>query len=660
MSEPQNTNVSETNGDRYDGGPEMIRFRCPQCTRPWKVEAKHAGKKFRCPACFTERAIPAKSTEEPTADRLYGVDETARDTQEIIKEQSLVSFRCKICKANLAVSTDMIGQTMVCPDCDTANVVPEPKPKEKPFVPDEPVEIYGIAGFDAGTPEHNNEELFSVRCPLCNAVLYARDDQIGTSLKCPDCYRDVPVRGRPEKPVKEKFVPKVYEGSSTYELADANRLPPETQLVPVVCSLCYTRMYATVDQIGQEKECPDCGKMNPIKAVAKEEIRTAAELFPPVDGYGVGEITERPKMRVNVDYRSVEGAVVEREPSPTDEAVINFDPTEMAERIRENKEKSEQRKKKKRKKTDEEDEDELAKAERIENQARKRSQSEPIVTYQRPKLPKRPLTQGYWRVFRYLSFYVHMIVAMLFFFLAAPLLVQLVVQYSPDVKSLAGGGPGTVTLYMFMYLFASILLMGGSCYLSQICLAVSVSTANGADEVDDWGGFSPMMSLGSLMCVGGSVAVGWIPVILWNAFNYITKSPNGVPDVLMLFCALATFFIFPVAMMRYLEGFHKHIIKGNTFWSLCLIPKTWLRFYVLSVPCVIVPALLTWRLLYSPHLNEKTICSFGLAFFLPFCALFYFRLFGRLGWAAETAIDKKVQELEEKVAAEDEWEDFDE
>ena len=649
-TQPQDTPVS-------DREAEMIRFRCPQCTRPWKVEAQHIGKKFRCPACFTERTVPDKSIEETAAEHLYGVSELLRDTQDIIKEQSLVSFRCSICKAGLAVSTDLIGQSTVCPDCDTVNIVPEPKPKEKPSFPVEPAEIYGIAGFGDGTPAHQDESLFSVRCPLCNAVMYARDEQIGTSLKCPDCYRDVPVRGRPEKPVKEKFVAKVYEGSSTYELADGGRLPPDTQLVPLVCSLCYTRMYATIDQIGQEKECPDCGKMNLIKPVVKEEIRTAAELFPPVDGYGIGEVVERPKMRVNVDYRTVAGAVVEREPSPTDDTGVDFsgiDASEMSERIRKNKEKEEQRNKKnKRKNTDEDGEDELAKAERIEARARKRSENAPIVTYQRTKLPKRPLTQGYWKMFCYMSLYVHMILTMLFFFLAAPLLVQLVVQYSPDIKSLAGGSPGTVTIYMFMYLIASFLLLCGLCYLSQICLAVSVSTANGADEVDDWGGFSPIMALSALLCVGGAVAVGWAPVILWNAANSVTKSPNGVPWPLMLFCSAASFFVFPIAMMRFLEGFDKHVIKGNTFWSIWLIPNTWQRFYILSVPCVIVPALLIWRLLYSSNLTEKTISSFGLAFFVPFCALCYFRLFGRLGWAAETAVDKKVQELAEKAAEDD-------
>jgi len=630
-----------------DNIAEMIRFRCPQCTRAWNVEVRHAGKKFRCPACFNERAIPDKSIEEPTADQLYGVNAIVRDTQDIIREQSFISFRCRICRAGLAATTDQVGQPIVCPDCDTENTVPEPKPKDANKEPAAPVEIYGIVGFGDGADLPESADMFAVYCPVCHALMYARDNQIGTSLKCPDCDSVVPVRGRPEKPVKVKHVPKVYEGSSTYELAAENRLPSDTQLVPVVCSLCYTRMYATTDQIGQEKECPDCGKMNLIKPVPQELVKTAGELFVAGGSYGVGEITERPKMRVNVDYRTVEGAVVEREPGPTDQAGSDFsslDPAEMAERIRENAKKREERKKKKRKNTDEEDE--LTKAEKIENHAKKRSQGIGVVTFHRTKLPKRPLTQGYWKLFRYSATYVHLIVAMLFFFLAAPVFVQMIEQYSPDVKQLAGGSPGSVVIFMFMGLFVYTMLFAGLGYLSQICLAVAMSTANGADEVDEWGGFSPFQALSSLICIGGAMAVSFAPAILWNAYLYIAQSSGSVPGPLILACEIASFIVFPVILMRILEGFDKHVFKSNSFWSLLLIPGTWLRFYLLSVLWPIVPSLLIWRLFASQDTTIKTICSFGLAFFLPFCSMCYFRLFGRLAWAVEVAVGKKLEELE--------------
>ncbi|MCL2120103.1 MAG: hypothetical protein FWH27_16925 [Planctomycetaceae bacterium] len=633
----------------------MIRFRCPQCTRPWKVASRHAGKKFRCPACFMERTIPEKTVEEPTGE-LYGVNETVRDTQDIIREQSLVSFRCRICRASMAVPTDQVGRTIACPDCDTPNVVPEPKAKDENKEPAATIEIYGVAGFGNASDLPPGDDVFSLYCPICNALLYARDDQIGSTIPCPDCERDVPVRGRPEKAVKEKHVAKVYEGSSTYELLTENQLPPDTQLVPVICSLCYTRMYAAIDQIGQEKDCPDCGKMNLVKPVAREAIRTVGELFVSSGGYGVGEVTERPKMRVNVDYRTVEGAVVEREPQPTDGSDYP-DPAEMAERIRENREKEEQRKKKKRKQQD--DEDEPTTAEKLEARAKKRSQGIGVVTFHRPKLPKRPLTKGYWKLFGSMSTYVHTVLAMLFFFLAAPVMVQLIDQYAPDVEQLAGGSPGTVTIYMFMGLYVYTLVFAGLCYLSQICLAVAMSTGNGADEVDEWGGFSPFLALSSLICVGGAVAVGWAPAILWKAYLGVIKAPAGVPGVLMLICAVASVFVFPVVLMRFLEGFDKHVIKSNAVWSLRLIPGTWLRFYLLSILWLIVPSLLLWRLFYSPDTSVKTICSLGIAFFLPLCAVCYFRLFGRLAWAVEVAVGKKLEELEALAAEEEDDDDWD-
>ena len=636
----------------------MIRFRCPQCTRAWKVELRHAGKKFRCPACFMERTVPDKSVDETAISPLYSVNETVRDTQDIIREQSHVSFRCRICRAGLAAPPDQVGHAFVCPDCDTENIVPEPTPKEEVKEPDTPIEVYGIAGFGGGV-DLPADNVFPVYCPICRALMYARDDQIGSTLACPDCDSPVPVRGRPEKPVKVKHVPKVYEGSSTYELLAENRLPPDTQLVPVVCSLCYTRMYATIDQVGQEKECPDCGKMNRIKHVPREQIKTASELFAPTGGYGVGEVAERPKMRVNVDYRTVEGAVVERETNPLD--ANHVDPAEMAERLRENIEQEKRRKEKKRKKNDEDDEDEPTQAEKLEARAKKRAQGIGVVTYRRTKLPKRPLTKGFWKLFRYMSTHVHLVIAMLFFFLAAPVMVQLFDQNSFVQQALEAGdrgAAGSVVFFMFMGIFVYTMLMGGLCYLSQICMAVSMSTANGADEVDDWGGFSPFLALSSLICVGGAVAVGWAPVILWKAALYFTRAPDGVPGFLVPICAMTSVFVFPVALLRFLEGFDKHVVKSNALWSLRLIPGTWLRFFLLSVAWLVVPSLLIWGLFFSPDSQIRILCSFGVAFFLPFCSLCYFRLFGRLAWAVEVAVGKKLKELEDLAAAEEnDWDD---
>ncbi|MDR1383622.1 MAG: hypothetical protein LBJ67_07235 [Planctomycetaceae bacterium] len=639
---------------------QMIRFRCPQCTRVWKVESQYAGKKFRCPACFKERIIPDANANEPDIALPYGVHQILSDTQDIVQSQSLISFRCRVCKTNIAVPTDQAGKISVCPDCNTENIVPEQNVPglvaERTISIDESIEIYGFADEQNRNSLKTDDDMFTVRCPVCNALLYARDEQIGTSLKCPDCYRDVPIRGRPEKPVKETFQAKVYEGSSVYQLQSESRLPPDTQLVPVVCAICHTRMYATIDQIGQEKECPDCGKMNRVVAVREEELKTVGEIFPSVSAYGVTEAIPNPTMRVNVDYRTVDDAIVQRKPSPTDNIGVDFsnlDPIAMAEKIRENKEK---RKKKKRKKQEDEfdEDDALTQAEKIETRAKKNKKDKPIITYARPKLPKRPLTQGFWKIFSYPLFWMRMILATMVFVIVSPLVANMIIEYAPRIGELAGGGVGGVVVYLFMFIFFWLLMIWGGSYLSQMCLAVTISTANGSDEVDDWGGFAPLSALLSLMTLVGALLVSWIPVIFWNAALTILKSETSVPRYMFLICAGLTFFLFPLSLMRILEGFEQHIFKSHVFWSLRLTPFTWLRFYLLSILCYIIPAFLFVVMFMANSPTLVSVASVGLAFCLPFFLFCYFRLFGRLGWTIEETIRKKLIELEEQAAEADE------
>ncbi len=45
------------------------------------------------------------------------------------------------------------------------------------------------------------------------------------------------------------------------------RLPEADGSIPVMCRVCHTRSYATVDQIGQELICPDCHARNTVKAI---------------------------------------------------------------------------------------------------------------------------------------------------------------------------------------------------------------------------------------------------------------------------------------------------------------------------------------------------------------------------------------------------------
>lgn len=337
-----------------------IRFRCPRCNHGVKAAEKAVGRKMYCPTCYLELIVPAESTvhahEEEERD-IYGVDAAPIDVREM-QDRNVASFPCPICRAMLAASPEQIGQKIECPDCGTQCVVPAdiaapPDPHDASQRPSgspgtastKPVGIYGLSGKDAllqstsrstdpfGNPLATplppapppplpgaNDATggvnggasvaspgFPVWCRLCGTIMYATEDQIGTMLTCPDCETQTLVRKREQTLDTGPHQAQRFEGGSTYEIADAP--PSGTRLVPVVCSLCATRMYAPESEIGGTKICPDCGRANPIVDVPEKE-KFVYEV--PGGEYGISSESQEykpPPIRAGVDYRLIEGSL---------------------------------------------------------------------------------------------------------------------------------------------------------------------------------------------------------------------------------------------------------------------------------------------------------------------------------------------------------------
>ncbi|MGL6194302.1 MAG: hypothetical protein ACRC2T_05720, partial [Thermoguttaceae bacterium] len=84
-------------------------------------------------------------------------------------------------------------------------------------------------------------------------------------------------------------------------------LDTKLRLIPVICSACKTRLYATENQVGMWKVCPDCGRKSEIRYV-EPEFRYSVELSEN-GGYIVKEpeIEQKPTFNIDVDYRTVGG-----------------------------------------------------------------------------------------------------------------------------------------------------------------------------------------------------------------------------------------------------------------------------------------------------------------------------------------------------------------
>ena len=102
------------------------------------------------------------------------------------------------------------------------------------------------------------------QCPHCSVILRGKLLDAGKERKCPKCEQ----RFRIPRPRN----------------AEPDTAPPKKEpLIPVVCGVCQTRVYATYGQIGQSMECPDCFTQNLVKEPPKTSKPT-----PPVMLTGMG------------------------------------------------------------------------------------------------------------------------------------------------------------------------------------------------------------------------------------------------------------------------------------------------------------------------------------------------------------------------------------
>jgi DNA-directed RNA polymerase subunit RPC12/RpoP len=178
----------------------------------------------------------------------------------------------------------MIGQRARCAGCSLAFTIPAPSTSNKPVAaktpaskPQEPAAI---------VPEHVGFD-----CRVCNTRLFARTEDVGGKLKCPDCGALTVIP--PPPPPKPKNMPAALEGEQ-YELWDADEQPLPSQLIAdqpksvmLKCRRCDTIMHPEARLVGQPVRCPDCGTTNivppPPRPVVKPSVIATDALTPVLD-----------------------------------------------------------------------------------------------------------------------------------------------------------------------------------------------------------------------------------------------------------------------------------------------------------------------------------------------------------------------------------------
>lgn len=178
-----------------------------------------------------------------------------------------------------------------------------------------------------------------VVCPLCRTRMYARPDQVGGRLTCPDCGTICPVlppappaaapkRADPGEygmrkagtfgdPNAVRTTPAREKDTIPPDMGQRSRGPGESAppkgsapssrkqpvLILVVCPLCHTRMHPPMSARGKRIRCPDCGTA--VTVPTKVEAPKSATAPDLVQGqYDMGAAPEASSPSVDMLIRS--------------------------------------------------------------------------------------------------------------------------------------------------------------------------------------------------------------------------------------------------------------------------------------------------------------------------------------------------------------------
>ena len=638
-----------------------IEFRCHQCHHLQTVDSSKIGQQVYCRVCYLKLTVPAESTVKAIDEsQLYTADAEPLDVREMHDRHALISLCCDLCKTNIGVRKEQVGEEITCPECGSKITVPKAIAEKAAARLKDKLDkvMLGLGTMSqketyslrdgTSVPTDDWSKRFRVICQLCGTPLFATEEQVGTFVTCPDCETKTKVPPPPKKIDTTPVQPMTFEGDAVFGFAtppppNATNTPfsvpppPKEKLVPVVCHLCQTRMYAKESQIGQFKTCPDCGRQTEIKAVPKHEMTTA-------DAVGTGayevDVNEspapRPTFRTLTDYRYVDGSL--------DKQLYGDRYSD------ENSAKS-----KRKSKTTDSQKDEFhldpsmsayyIDAETLRERRERRNQKNPVSrrSLDRPKLPTRPLTERFFVPFADSGVWLRLTLFTLVGLVGALLLFSL--DGILDDFGTIFTSPLTLILYVVAF-----------SYLASFSLQLFGLTSSGSDD----GTFDGEVSLFDyfinglwfLAYVVVTATPGFFIADAWCVPSDSVSSPEMTYLIIYVAMRISHWILFPICFLSSMEADSLFIpLAKNTLFSFWRQPFAWLRFYsltgvlfVLSDVCIFV-LLNTW--LASIALMFYVFVTF---FFLLFAvqSMFFFRLLGRLAWLLEETERQKREFADEE------------
>ncbi len=229
-------------------GESSVSYLCPQCQTRLTARAEDAGQRRECPQCGKQVKVPGVPNRPAGtgAGRAGGTAEAAATPRRGIANIPLI---CPLCGTRMYATPQQVGQTMVCPDCLESVVVPDqaPPPRKRsasspPSTPVGPASP-SVTGGDA----QDDDEL-----KLSEPVELPRHRSVSKQMSelLDEYEHDATSGGQAPSPPASP-------SPAAPPPAAAKRPLPGGEFA-AKCPVCDTLIYATAEEIGQERTCPDC------------------------------------------------------------------------------------------------------------------------------------------------------------------------------------------------------------------------------------------------------------------------------------------------------------------------------------------------------------------------------------------------------------------
>ncbi len=536
-------------------GQGSVSYQCPRCQAPLTAQVGNAGQRHQCPRCGKMVKVPGppraattsrppgppqppgtpRAADQPPAPR--AAPDAPLPAAAVQRGIAHIAIVCPVCGTRMYATREQIGKTMVCPDCLETVTVPDaaaarpagglPRPARRSrSVP--PAKTQPAAPDPADGDDPNDE--LKLGDPVAIPAQVLLPSHLAEAL------RDVPAppQSDPSAAPTTAALPDAGTTPARPDLSQPGPAPIVRPQFAVKCPTCDTLIYATEDEIGQRRTCPDC--LSPI------EIKRP-----------------RPKPRrvnevVDTDY---EGALFTlSDPVPLD--IHHCTERGLAPRT--------------------EGEDALRRA---EQEYERRRQGE-------PSLPPIPLWDG---LFRFLPD-LPMLVRLLLTGLALGSLMRFTVLV---VRWAHGSSP--IEHLATMLGMLSLVLLTTLCftYVSTTCLLILQESAHGQDRITDWPAMGLGDRLAESLSVAAPALYAVLPGL---AFFLASWTAGLSLTACCIFPALSLYLFFPIVQLSALESgslmmpVSQLILKSlNTDFLL------WCTLYLMNAALGLIVALTTLGLL---------------------------------------------------------------